>query len=862
MIKTLFTGNSLFALNTPGMIAVYGAEVITAGGETVIVGIMDILASDYTWRSLAKQGLKLNPVVIPTGLGTENESFVVQFITQPTGDYEIFNLENTLRSADEELAAALCNRQSTYTPEMFYSIRNRLRTQLLGVGRAYLDKTLVVRANMSGFVGSSDNTLTKYQAQYFPATYPDKVMEKPEDELSLVIPSYGRLKRIYERDAKAMEAIEATEGYDSEDEEDSGAAPTQAFSQFDMGVDNAETLVLNVEYFEDLNPAIDPEHFKVDMGFPYYDSIDFRTCATTTGTQFNPNFIFGSDTNNELEVPLPNEQEYYKGLQAAIRLGLQEENDYLTQDQINAALESGQHSKVMDGYLQDMAKLAFRLGRRHTGHCTRSVMDDDDETAEDGIGLEIDGLYTLEPKTGPKYRRIPLSSDRIAALQQDYRIFDGFEHIKNYVANYGWGADTWAKVLVILLRFGNRKPRLLYVSGKDPQKKVYFDLEESKITELNGNKATWTPKPFADGSEYELFGMIVCDSKPTDIQYFKNNLGVKAPVTPLNLPVGVILSKYYEDTDEPEFTFVDMFTFIEIVRNNRHKISGVKFVPTSENPIEIADPSGLVNSPMSDVLTYLKSNSNMQIMYANIDLKKQYDKLCKECQMYASSVAPINIQAEHIFALVQKVLSTYPLDDMASIADIITSRDANEVRRICSTYKITSSNIQQPILSYVALEKMRVLLSVYDDLYQQNSNANEWDAVTIFNTFYRDLLQSSAGKTAVKRNSDECFLHFTAGVTKLKRFYPIVRRDKKIVGFMGAVTNPETKKVAAYYVWKVGDYDAPPRESWLPEISLDTFRSTVYTGYERAKASGKLAALMNHRIFCPNAGTMDAIAKM
>lgn len=878
MIKTIFTGAPLVDINMHPMISCYGLEMVEPNGKSVIVGVEDILASDYTWRAIIREGITLYPYVIDMTRDPMIPQCLVQFFVQTPKDTNLCDFELTFRSSDNELIAALAGRQALYTPERFTELREMLRFQVLEVHRKFLSKELSVRASLTNYLPSESNPLSEYRAQTVPGQLPNLDMKTETDELSLSIPTYTRLRGIYKRDKTTMDAIENyTSSQDEQDEgEDSGAERTAAFSDasslstpqgsFDLGT-SSEPVALNIEYFEDLATLVDPVHFNVSMGFPFYDSIDYDNAASNTGMSYDPAFIVGSDSNNELPIPLPNEERYFKELQFAIRNGLQEENGYLTIAEVDDAITSGQHSSVLDGYLKDVCSLAFTLNRSHTGHCVRVASVEDDDESEDDIGLEIEGLYTASVTSLGKVTKTALEDTRVEALRASYRLFDGFEHIKAYIENYTWGADSWATALIILLRFGSRKPRLLYVPGKDTSKKTYFNLEVSKVTELSGDKTNWHPIPFEGGEEYKLVGLIVNDYTPQDVMGIRNIMGIVSPVQPLNFPIGVVLAKFYETVESPELTFVDMFAFIELLRM-KTRIVGVTYDPANNPAIKFDHNVDVSVVDFSVVIENINTNSDMLIVCPNIILQQEFNTICAKCSANHKSLPVVSIKKNSMFKLLQNAL-TSELKTLVAVGSFITEKDPQRVADLSSAYNLGVKNLDKPVIDFVTFEKFAEFLSVYEELYKSGLLRTPIDVSgeieTVVNTFYQHKLESTTGKTSKQRIVDDYSSNFKINCNKIQQFYSISRRTQtgsEIVGFFGNFVDPKLN-AKCFCIWNVGEFGNPPKEKLNPNtVDIAEIRKALGAPYLKFKAEGKLLSFMNVRVFCPESGTMDKMLRI
>lgn len=859
LITKVITGAPV--VSQPGVFTVYGFEIKNSKNVVSIVGIQDILASDYTWSYIRSEGFSLQVRVMERKQADGSVVHQLGLVTANLhGVTEVRIPDNVL---NPQIRDQYIKAQGFFTPEAAYDMLTIVLVQMVTIDKKYKEGTLVVKASMTDYV-PANNWLVDYINTKFPRSRSSLVMNKPTDELYISIPDYATLTNIYRHDSNTWDDSDDSE--DSEDEEYyvSPAETTSAFSIKSVFDASAGKNSSSVQYFEQLNTPINAKNFKVDMGFPYYDSINYHECSRMSDNPYVPEYIIGSEDNNELEVAQPNEAMYYRDLQLLIRHGLQAENEYMSQAEVDKAIELGQHSRIVDAYLKDMTRLAFALTRRHTGHCGySSVTAENEQTDSGGIEYIFSGLYSIE-RAGDTYRKVPFSVDRVQMLQSEYRLFNGFDPLCSYIENYTWGAFVWAKALIILLRFGEKKPRLLYIAGRDTSSKKYFDLEQCSITEFSGNKETWTPIPLPDGAEYEFLGVVMQSGYPADPQEFSKYYQLNSTLNNLQLPIGVVLSKRYQGIPDRELTFVDMPNFMQLLIKQQPKILNVFFDKQLKKVVLNGDLStkGFQRIPLADTVSALELNNNLRICYYNIVLAREYSDLTHNNPAYSNNPIKIDSNINNVFSLVSRVFQTNPLSKMEMIASIATEQDVNIVAQVVGAYGIGADTEQLPFIYHCALNYTGIFIRLYRALLGKNDQPAGWTLDQVLNTSYEVFCMKADNVSRKASFSASLQAIFNSTMKGLDSYYSIVDGSGRIVAHFAQRKKqfPDGKVQKLLIVWKCGDYDVSKLEK-LSSYSIKWFMDAVHPKYKQAKEAGTLSALLGKTVIVPNENTLEDIAK-
>ena len=256
---------------------------------------------------------------------------------------------------------------------------------------------------------------------------------------------------------------------------------------------------------------------------------------------------------------------------------------------------------------------------------------------------------------------------------------------------------------------------------------------------------------------------------------------------------------------------------------------------------------------------YLNRNSDMVILYVNMDLKMQYNRLAQGMKAIVSKPPEVSIQNYNLFNIVDELMQANPLSAYMELSEIIGSTDSEKISALVSGNNITQDRAHLPIINYVAIEKTSLLLAITEELYNLNLNPNMWTPSQILNIAYNTMMGTPKGKSSRVRQEDSCRRAFKEVVKKVMRFAPLMK-GTQCVGFVGSAKNAVGQQI--YCVWVHTEWEMPPKDKIGGGISMDSFMKNLYSKYVQFKNAGRLEQLVNRQLFLASATTMETLAKL
>lgn len=373
----------------------------------------------------------------------------------------------------------------------------------------------------------------------------EAIQESPYDLLDFPIPSYDRVK-------KSLEEIDSDEELTLED-------------QFNK-------IVTSEVKYPDFSKVNDPY-----MGRPGLRYIGWAEMINLYYKGFNPKYLTGFSENNDTPI-LEHEQPIYQALTGLV--------DEAIEDSVRNGIEikEGGLPKPLYEYFEALVDLTLLHNRVHTG--AASIIDydlgndEEDNNTGEGRGKSVPGSgvsFSFEGQMKSHY--ISISDNDVSLNNRNATLRRG---LINFILEAN---DKYAfpEAIVKLLRWGELRPRLLFLENSETTEFKYFDLE--KFTKREGDTDFTKLVPYVeDGADKFVTGIIML-SKDTPSSLVRDLMStplaeVYSTFTPIDTIIGVELLRTFENSKEEIRTYVDLDTLTDMVKRQRDgsKIHGIEYV--------------------------------------------------------------------------------------------------------------------------------------------------------------------------------------------------------------------------------------------------------------------------------------------
>lgn len=257
-------------------------------------------------------------------------------------------------------------------------------------------------------------------------------------------------------------------------------------------------------------------------------------------------YVVGNVKNNDLPIQ-PNEQEYYEALKDLISFGIK------NKDNIPGSVEA------VYSYLMKLANTVASWNWSHTGLLpVAEGIDDGDDNDTDVYESKDDVKENLA------------GSKEFIATGKTLHDFagDGQIYLQSFIQSAS-EKDIYApaEAIVKLLRWGERKPTRLKLSGSEK----YFDLNKFISVEGSGDWESIEVQKVS-GYTYTPITIVMADGSFADAKYLVN-CGYENST--LGIPVGIICSKKFVNNKEQLVVF-SMVDIIKELRAGTIDIAGFK----------------------------------------------------------------------------------------------------------------------------------------------------------------------------------------------------------------------------------------------------------------------------------------------
>lgn len=424
------------------------------------------------------------------------------------------------------------------------------------------------------------------------------------------LPSFTDLLWIFDEDYQA--AIKATAQTVSADSTnrtnvfDDDASETAIVEDIDDSVENDESDdnidIDDVDDMEDKSLSyadldylhIDLEYMRLDanteahngsMGLgPYFDSKYYREIYAAFGPSViaSPECIEGNNANNKLAIQ-SNEILLFAGLYKLVLEGLCYENKFYTLAEVKKALSDGMHSVIADKFIRLLTQDVFNLNWRHTGtvKATLSRMTDKRDIEFYNATAEHASSETFMCLG---WYNVIVNNGKPTVVFKDGNDDERFPSVAGYISSEIINSMSWVEAFIRLARWNTRKPRQLWI----PSKKLNRNME-TFLNLVSFTKQDWcgtfdeAKRVLLDGAPFTIDGRLSCEASKASgliqaLTYFNEKLDSDAEIV-----YGVPLCTRYEDTEETRVFYIDIFTLVSSIADNKLSVAGIMFDKETQN---------------------------------------------------------------------------------------------------------------------------------------------------------------------------------------------------------------------------------------------------------------------------------------
>jgi hypothetical protein len=337
-----------------------------------------------------------------------------------------------------------------------------------------------------------------------------------------------------------------------------------------------------------------------EIPFIYYPNVEFyldpykgnkklKSPSWEGAGKIYANVVLGQSSNNTLDIQ-ENEKVYFDKLKNLIVEGLKLQFPGKSLEELEAA---GIADKDSSEYLMNMCHLALRTNYMHTGAVRRTALNieqvSDIRYNSDGVvdeGASGDDEYDLNGVEDDEDLAQSMADDKGEGYTYYHgsgsggssKVVDLLASLKFYVDSVR-DSYRWAETLIILLRFGKRKPTKLKLKNAD----TFFDLNTFSISKFSGDMASVEEEILdeASGSNRAVVGLINLTMSSMDRRdHYINSLGYAEKFDSV---LGLILASKFKGVKEVFRTYIDIPSIVDEYYNNGNKnfkIMGITATPS------------------------------------------------------------------------------------------------------------------------------------------------------------------------------------------------------------------------------------------------------------------------------------------
>lgn len=410
-----------------------------------------------------------------------------------------------------------------------------------------------------------------------------------------------------------------------------------------------------------------------------------------------PEMVLGDPSNNSYDI-YPEEERYFNALKDLHNALMDREHP---DNSVEECVKYNEYSDLFKNYISLMLTEALRYHRNHSGFISLNSYVDDDENDDDdndnessnGDSLSVNLFYSNNKKGN----------------------FDGEELINSLVEDQ-IKKDVYAPIhlLIQALRFGSKLPSKLELSDNR-----FFDLKDFSYSNLSGSFSNYSVKKTALGNNYEVVGVVNTNNRVLDTQYC-NSIGFSRPK--LNSPVGLVLSKSFENSNEIQLVLISMFDLVRFLGvDETLTIDGISKVNGSIIVDEsILDDKLLDNSASIDEIVSKLNYPNF-ISYINPSMKGDY----LECGCFNKSLCQLELLKNCFNSNNLKQLNLFVVVNKDDVFDKVKSYmlNPNYVLDLTMSYYLLDITVKADNMLYdLSMNKFSYTMSDVVSIYSQVVN--------------------------------------------------------------------------------------------------------------------------------------------
>lgn len=407
--------------------------------------------------------------------------------------------------------------------------------------------------------------------------------------------------------------------------------------------------------------------------------------------------VLGDPSNNKYDI-YPEEERYFNALMELHNALMEREHP---NNSLEECIKYNEYSDLFKNYMSLMITEALRYHRNHSGFISLNSYVDDEENDDDDNDNDSSNSDSL--------------SVNLFYSNNKKGNFDGEELINSLVEDQ-IKKDVYAPIhlLIQALRFGSKLPSKLELSDNR-----FFDLKDFSYSNLSGSFSNYAVRKTVLGNNYSVLGVVNTNNKIVDTDYC-NSIRFSRPK--LNSPVGFVLEKNFENSNERQLVLISMIDLVRFVGVDESlTIDGISKV----NGSIIIDESILSNdildnySSIDEVVSRL--NYPNFISYINPAMKGDY----LECGCFNKSLCQLELLKNCFNTANLKQLSLFVVVSKQDVFDKVKSYrlSPNYLLDLTMSYYLLDLTVKADEMIYdLSLNKFSYTISDVISIYSQIVN--------------------------------------------------------------------------------------------------------------------------------------------
>lgn len=575
-------------------------------------------------------------------------------------------------------------------------------------------------------------------------------------------------------------------------------------------------LHIDLDYMR-LDASTDAHKSTVGLG-EYFDSKYYREIYAAFGPTViaSPECIEGNNANNKLAIQ-SNEIILYAGLYKLVLEGICYENKYYTLAELKKALSNGVHSVIADKFIRLLTQDVFNLNWRHTGTVKATLSRMINKRDIDFYNANAERASS-ETFMCLGWYNVVMDNGKRTVVFKDGNDDERFPAIAGYLSSEIINSMSWVEAFIRLARWNTRKPRQLWI----PSKKLSNNTE-SFLNLVNFVKQDWcgtfdeAKRIMFDGAPFTIDGRLACEASKASglmqaLTYFGEKLEDSA-----ELVYGVPLCTRYADTDETRTFYVDIFTLVDSIADNKLAVAGIMFdkdTQTFESSIVssdtlIMDPDEFYNNdsfvvPLSTAISNSKTQPAAFETMISIHLTKLWT-LTNLAQCLGTKFPSTRILDMLRFFELTTIDSAI-LDRCSKVLDTAPSLRENLIRNLNRDYgnSITSEALANMIMfTNLALPYIKLAQELQAFKKRTGNKPGIADVLNMARSV--DLNRAATKSSAEVTTATPQSALFKSNYNKCTRFYSFAK-DGHTLLYIGAIdTVIQGKSQSSYVLWEPDD---------------------------------------------------------